>query len=142
METNLDMRIQKSRIALVIFGIVALIGLGSVPASALVPPTVTLNSAGVLGVTGRSVTVSGTYRCDFVPGGTQRLMLKVTQGPVLPPAQAQNIFVVPCTGAVEPYAFTIPTISTNPLVPGPATGQALLTGSSGAASTTTAMVLA
>lgn len=110
-------------------------------AASAAAPSLTLAPAGVIGSAGRTVSVSGTYRCDFVPGGTQRLMVKVVQSNPFT-AQAQNIFVVPCTGAVLPYAFTLPVISAASMLPGPATGQALLNGSSGAVAVTTPMVLA
>jgi hypothetical protein len=103
-------------------------------------PSVTMDPVGVLSADGRQVLIGGTYRCDPVPGGTQYIYPKVTQTQV--PAVAQSAPIkVTCTGVVERWTVVAPTISTYPLVPGPAAGSVTTRGSSGGAAFTTAMVL-
>ena len=105
-------------------------------------PSVTMDPAGVLSTDGRQVTVSGTYRCDPVPGGVEKLFLNVTQPTRGSKAQAAG-FAVTCTGLPETYAATLTVVSPTALAPGPAVGQATITGSSGSANNTPgqAMVL-
>jgi hypothetical protein len=92
-------------------------------------PQVTMDPVGDLGLAGRSVDLSGTYRCDpiLVPGGAETVYLQVTQGF----AKAQGSTRVYCDGASHAYAATLPVVSVASLVPGSALGQATIAGSAG-----------